>query len=73
MPSMRCDCYGIVTTDSLLLESEGALRQQKALPVRDLEGSEEGGKKKGQPGEELPFSVSRGGADRPLPGLDYGR
>src|SRR6266849_225963 len=62
MPSMCLDCYGIVTTGSLLIESGGRRirRGPKAPQMRDLAVSEEEAKKKGQLGEELPFSAPRG-------------
>jgi hypothetical protein len=76
MQSMFPNCYSTVTTGSLLLESAeewGHQRLAKVPQMRDLERYCQHENKKGQPGEELPLSVPRGGADRKLPGLDYGR
>jgi hypothetical protein len=46
------------------------LRAPKLFLLRDLAASGEEAGKKGQLGEELPFSVPRGGADYKLPDVD---
>src|SRR5438309_6882755 len=74
--SMSFDCYGIVTTGSLLIESrsnESRQRHFKVLPMKDLDQVRIVRTKKGSPVRSCPFSVPRGGTSRKLPSRNYGR
>jgi len=75
---MSCDCYDIVTNGSQLLESTAVYREQARLIISYFtcgiyDATKNGGRKKGQLREELPFSVPRGGTTADCPPENYGR